>query len=154
MPHLVKYTKGDGQTGDHEVEDLHEAIAYVEHLRNDEGAKTAQIFRIEEVSFEFKPYYRVELGSSSSTPKMISAVAPAPAPVDEVATAPMWTPPAEPAPAEAPAAVMAAVEPTPADDVVDPWADAPPPPADAHAHAHADEGEHAGTNGRRGLFGR
>ena len=149
MPHLVKYTKADGQTGDHEVEELQEAIAYVEHLRNDEGAKTAQIFRIEEVSFEFKPYYRVELGASPSTPKMISAVAPSPAPVEELAPARTWTPPAEPAPAEVPAAaVMAAVEPTPVSDVVDPWADAPPPPAST------EEGEHAGTNGRRGLFGR
>jgi hypothetical protein len=145
VPHLVKYTKADGQTGDHEVEELHEAIAYVEHLRNDEGAETARIFRIDEVSFEFKPYYRVELGASS--PKGMPTVVSSPAPV-EVAPTPMWTSPAAPEPAKAAdAPATPEVEPAP-DEVVDPWADAPPPPS------AVDEAEHAGANGRRGLFGR
>lgn len=148
MPHLVKYTKADGQTGDHEVEELRDAIAYVERLRNQEGAESARIFRIDEVSFEFKPYYRVELGGTQSSPMAMPAAAPSAAPVGEAPATTDRQAPAETAPvaeAEAPAAaLMAEVEPTP---VVDPWVDAPPPPV-------AEEGEPAGTNGRRGLFGR
>lgn len=168
MPHLVKYMTPDGQPGEHEVDELHDAIAHVERLRNEEGVEGARIFRIEEVRFEFKPYYRVEIGSAASpvgTPAPAApaptaapaAAAPAPAPVLEAAPAPIWAPPAEPTTT----AVAAASAPSAPDDmvpqsdsgpagapvVVDPWADAPPPPpGDADATPAA--------NGRRGLFGR
>ena len=115
MPHLVKYSKADGQQGDHEVEELHDAIAYVERLRNEQGIEGAKIYRIEEVQFEFRPYYRVELGSAAmftpSTPAAapiavtpIAPIAPVatlstlPEAVAEAAAAPAWAPPAEPEP--------------------------------------------------------
>jgi hypothetical protein len=153
VPHLVKYTKADGQTGDHEVDELHDAIAYVERLRNEERAESARIFRVEEVIFEFKAYYRVELGGTSSLaiqpPAVAPTPAPSPAPAEDLAAPPLWEPPAESTPVaeqEAPSPVLTAeIEPAP---VMDPWADAPPPPA------LAEEVETAGANGRRGLFGR
>ena len=168
MPHLVKYSNADGQPADHEVGELHDAIAYVERLRNEQGIEGAKIFRIEEVQFEFRPYYRVELGSaamfapSNPAPSAPAASVPTTGPLPEAPAAPAWAPPAEtePAPAgaaeaDAPteadadsmaapaAALLADAEPAP---MVDPWADAPPPPPAADA-------EHA-ANGRRGLFGR
>jgi hypothetical protein len=149
VQHLVKYTKADGQTGDHEVDELKDAVAYVERLRNEEGAETARIFRVEEVSFEFKPYYRVELGGSSSPAIAVSAAESTVPAADTAPATPLWEPPAEGAPVAeseiAPAALTVEVTPAP---VVDPWADAPPPPD------HTDEPETAGANGRRGLFGR
>jgi hypothetical protein len=152
VPHLVKYTKADGQAGDHEVDGLHDAVSYVERLRNEQGAESARIFRLEEVTFEFKAYYRVEIGGTSSPTAQQSAAAPSPVPADDVPVAPLWEPPAEnttgPETA-APAAETAAIDTVAA---IDPWADAPPPPAPAPARA--DEVETAGVNGRRGLFGR
>jgi len=80
VPHLVKYSKADGQTGNHEVDELHEAIAYVERLRNDEGIDGARIYRIEEVQFEFRPYFRVELGGAAVAPAVTSLPTPAATP--------------------------------------------------------------------------
>ena len=98
VPHLVKYSKADGQTGNHEVEELHEAIAYVERLRNDEGIDAARIYRIEEVQFEFRPYFRVELGGAPVAPvASVPPVATSPSPPSSLATSsgsPMaFTPP-------------------------------------------------------------
>jgi hypothetical protein len=164
VTHLIKYTKADGQSGEKEVEELHDAIAQVERLRNEEGVDAAKIFRIEEVSFEFRPYYRVELGGAATpTPTLTTAPAPPPAPkavhaMPEPPPVPIWAPPAEMVPAAAAdaapaddaalppvpaAALLAEVEPAP---MVDPWADAPPPPPTGDAEPAA--------NGRRGLFGR
>lgn len=58
---MVSYRGADGQQGYHETDELSEAIAYVEHLRNDEAVDHARIFKLDEVSFEFRPYYRVEI---------------------------------------------------------------------------------------------
>ena len=41
----------------------------VERLRNSENVEQARIFRMEEVGFEYRPYFRVEVaGSASSSP--------------------------------------------------------------------------------------
>ena len=178
MPHLVKYSKADGETGNHEVEELHEAIAYVERLRNDEGVDGAKIYRIEEVQFEFRPYYRVELGGASmfttatptaAAPTMAGSVpftSPAPAPmpepvaaeaeVAEAPVAPAWVPPVEtadatdgdPAPELPSVAAAAVLSEIDPRPMVDPWADAPPPPPPPDAEPATS------SNGRRGLFGR
>src|SRR3954470_4448897 len=62
---MVIFRGGDGKPGYHQVDELSEAIHHVEHLRNNEGIDHAQIFQMEEVTFEFRPYFRVEVGTSS-----------------------------------------------------------------------------------------
>lgn len=82
MAHMVIYRGADGSPGYHQTDEVHDAVAYVEQLRNDEGVQEAKIFRMEEVTFEYRPYFRVELTSSERTlaaPAAKPAVAAAPA---------------------------------------------------------------------------
>src|SRR5689334_21584436 len=124
---MVSYRDSEGKQSYHETEELNDAIAYVEHLRNDEAVDHARIFHMDEVSFEFRPYFRVE----------VSAAAPPPPPPAG------WMPP-PPSDAQASA-------PTSTDDERDPlaaaWA------ASERPEDHSDESVSAG-NGRRGMFGR
>jgi hypothetical protein len=62
VSHMVIYRGSDGKPGYHQVDDIHDAVSYVEEMRNTEGVDHARIFRLEEINFEFKPYYRVEIG--------------------------------------------------------------------------------------------
>ena len=61
MSHMVIYRGADGKPGYHQTDDIHDAVGFVERMRNDESVEQARIFRLEEVVFEYKPYYRVEL---------------------------------------------------------------------------------------------
>jgi hypothetical protein len=125
---MVSYRDSEGKQSYHETEELNDAIAYVEHLRNDEAVDHARIFKTDEVSFEFRPYFRVE----------VAAAAPPPPPPAG------WVPPPADAAVDAPA-------PAPTDDERDPlavaWA------ASERPEDRFDESVAAG-NGRRGLFGR
>lgn len=58
---MVIYRGADGKPGYHQTDDIHDAVSFVEQMRNDEGVEHARIFRLEEVVFEYRPYYRVEL---------------------------------------------------------------------------------------------
>src|SRR5436305_9575340 len=58
---MVSYRSSDGNQTFRPIDDLGEAIEFVEHLRNDEAVDQARLYRMEELSFEFRPYYRVEL---------------------------------------------------------------------------------------------
>ncbi|HEV3227617.1 MAG TPA: hypothetical protein VGZ52_12305 [Acidimicrobiales bacterium] len=60
---MVSYRSADGKQSYHQADELGEAITFVEHLRNDEAVDQARIYRMDEVSFEFRPYYRVELST-------------------------------------------------------------------------------------------
>ena len=127
-------------------EDLTDAVAEVEQLRNEQSIDGAQIYRLEEVKFEIKPYFRVELpaavASAPSVPEPSSVVSPlvteAASPVEE----PVWTTVASVA--EVPSMV---IPPPP-----------PPPPAAVAPMAYdvvASAAEEDATVGsRRGLFGR
>ena len=64
MSHMVIYRGSDGKPGYHQTDDIHDAVGFVEQMRNDEGVEHARIFRLEEVVFQYKPYYRVELAES------------------------------------------------------------------------------------------
>ena len=66
MSHMVIYRGTDGKPGYHQTDDIHDAVGYVEELRNDQGVDHARIFRLEEVTFEYKPYYRVELATATT----------------------------------------------------------------------------------------
>jgi len=124
---MVSYRGKDGKQNYHQTDEVSDAIQFVEHLRNDESVDHARIFKMEELSFEFRPYYRVELAATLPPP-----------------------PPADDAPAES--AWMAAQEEAAAD--VDPLAaawTATERSEGAEPHQEAPVG--AGM-GRKGLFGR
>ena len=77
MSHMVIYRGPDGKPGYQQAEDIHDAVTFVEQMRNEDGVEQARIFRLEEVVFEYRPYFRVELSSFSSHDAMIGA-APSP----------------------------------------------------------------------------
>lgn len=99
MSHMVIYRGADGKPGYHQTDDIHEAIGFVEQMRNDEGVEHARIFRLEEVTFEYRPYYRVEIAGAGSIPTMLGEpqapqlAEPDPAATLNTATLNMATPP-------------------------------------------------------------
>lgn len=125
MSHMVIYRTADGQPGYHQADALEEAVSFVERLRNSDGVDHARIFRMEEVTFDFRPYFRVEVGSDSH------AVAAAPAAPAQPAPEPRMATPFAPA---APAAPVAPVPSASVDErnwmdlpIVDEPAEAPVP---------------------------
>lgn len=72
---MVIFRSSEGKAGYHQAEGLEEAVRFVERLRNSENVEQARIFRMEEVSFEYRPYFRVEVGAPGAA---VPAVAPAP----------------------------------------------------------------------------
>ena len=142
MSYVVNWRGPDGQAGWHPVGDLNDAAAHVEHLRNAEGVGETKIFKLEEVAFEFRQYFRVELAPDEAppSPTFTVPVAEAPAPAPE---------PVEVAWAPEPVAEVAA-EPAPLPELPEvPAFEAPEP---VLAEVGADAGESNGQ--RRGLFGR
>ena len=136
MSHMVIYRGADGKPGYQQAEDIHDAVTFVEQMRNGEGVEQARIFRLEEVAFEYRPYYRVELaGVSFEPPVAAPAPAPATAPTPLVATT---------TPAEVPEESSASQLDEPFEVVESTTINVDDP-----------EGEPVGSNGaRRGLFGR
>lgn len=63
---MVIFQSSEGTPGYHQTESLDDAVSFVEGLRNDQEVERARIFRMEEVPFEFRPYFRVELGKGST----------------------------------------------------------------------------------------
>src|SRR4051812_36471645 len=78
---MVSYRDSEGKQSYHETEGLNDAIAYVEHLRNDEAVDRARIFTMDEVPFEFRPYFRVEIASAAPPPPPAGMLPPPPADV-------------------------------------------------------------------------
>lgn len=110
MSHMVIFRTADGQPGYHQAEELTDAVQFVERLRNTEGVEHTRIFRMEEVEFDFKPYYKVEVPTGGE-----AAAPPAPAYEPPAYEAPSFDPGSfEPAPAgEVPAGEVPAAEPMP-----------------------------------------
>jgi hypothetical protein len=135
VSYVVNWDRADGQPGWHRVGELSEATAFVEHLRNVEGLESSRIFALEAVPFEWRPYYKAEVGSTAPAAPTFAAtvVAPPPEPVVAPVVEPVVEPVAEPVVQPAWGAALSAVEPAP-----EPDPDLEPEPA----------------NGRRGLFGR
>ena len=163
MSHMVLYSGRDGAVAFTRCNELNEAIAQVERLRNEESVEQVQIFRLEEVKFEIKPYYRVEIPQAVAFDNLVSE------PLSFLAT----TPESEAAPEPVTAPVEddyvstsrflsgLSTAPTTADvpAMVTPPPPPPPPPAPvapmtyATTSSTADDGDpNVGT--RRGLFGR
>ena len=62
MPFMVIYRTSDGSSSFEQADAIDEAALFVERLRNKEGIDEIRIYRMEEISFAFRPYYKVELG--------------------------------------------------------------------------------------------
>ena len=62
MPFMVIYRTSDGSSCFEQADAIDEAALFVERLRNKEGIDQIRIYRMEEISFAFRPYYKVELG--------------------------------------------------------------------------------------------
>lgn len=75
MSHMVIFRSGEGKVGYHQAETLEEAARFVERLRNHEGVEQTRIFRLEEVAFEFRPYYRVEVPSGGDVTEVVEDLA-------------------------------------------------------------------------------
>ncbi|MCZ7629076.1 MAG: hypothetical protein M5U19_08430 [Microthrixaceae bacterium] len=102
-----------GSPGYNQFETLDAAVAFVEQLRNERDVSNARIFALEEVKFELKPYFKVELqaltrstgqGSVAGTSEAPSPESPRstvgqPSPVAPAGPAPSQPEPAPPAPA-------------------------------------------------------
>ncbi len=154
MSHMVIYRGPDSKVGYHQTDDIHDAVSFVEQLRNEDGVEHARIFRLEEVNFEYRPYFRVELKAGGpalgSAPAASAAVG---SPSGATTT---------PAPADAAAAVAAEAPPARASIV-----DTPPMPgatsvteaASVKVEENVEESTPSsdaenGVSARRGLFGR
>jgi hypothetical protein len=162
---MVIFQNPDGDPGYNQFESVEDAVSFVEKIRNEQGIDSIRIFELNEVKFELKPYFKVELqalnpGAAPSRPQPApapapaaapaggySSAAPAPAPVapsapapEPASTSPFSTPAPETPSFDQPAPAAAAAPAAPAAPV------APVPPADQPA----DESQPT----RRGLFGR
>lgn len=83
MSHMVIFRSSDGKTGYHQAEALEEAVHYVERIRNADGVEQAKIFRLDEVRFEFRPYFHVQMADTTpAEPVPDGAPATSSSPVD------------------------------------------------------------------------
>ena len=135
---MVIFQTPDGNPGYNQFESLEEAVRFVEKLRNEQGVETARMFALEEVKFEFKSYFRVELD-----PLMVGPGTDAPA--SNGTDSPFGGPPRAESSGFAP---PAPVEPPP---IAEPAGVGAPPPPTFMTVPGDDQGEHTT---RRGLFGR
>jgi hypothetical protein len=143
MPFMVIYRTSDGSSCFEQADAIDEAALFVERLRNKEGIDQIRIYRMEEISFAFRPYYKVELGmaerqSVPTPPSASTAVVIEGPPADSEA--------GPPADVEPPPVSEAAAAGSVTDVRAEVSLPAPPPPVT--------DAETAGANGRRGLFGR
>lgn len=164
MSHMVIFQTPDGNPGYNQFESLEEAVRFVEKLRNEQSVETARMFALEEVKFDYRPYYRVEVsalgpaGSSTQTTPPIDLVQQRP-PAPQAPLAPMQ---AVPPPTPAPAAPQVPPAPerspfgdqSPIGEPVTAGASPTPPSflSNGPVAPPSDQGEPPTT--RRGLFGR
>lgn len=138
MPFMVIYRTSDGSSSFEQADAIDEAALFVERLRNKEGIDQIRIYRMEEIGFAFRPYYKVELGLNERQTTPPPPTASTADPVEVAVEVPSDEVPA----AEAEAPRVSAV----AEVLADADLPLPPPPGE--------DAETAGANGRRGLFGR
>ena len=102
---MVIFRRPEGKPGYHQAESSDDAIRFVEMLRNQEQVNDARIFRMEEVPFEFRTVYKVEIvaqdGARQPKPK------PKPVPAEAEAEVEGVVPDELPTPAEAAASARA-----------------------------------------------
>ena len=144
MPFMVIYRTSDGGSCYEQADAIDEAALLVERLRNKDGLDEIRIYRMEEISFAFRPYYKVELGLAERQSAPPSAVDRGGARRGPPAAEPMVEP--SRASRGGPAPPHRGRR----------WSRRPPRPstrAAGHLRRRSDD-ETASANGRRGLFGR
>jgi hypothetical protein len=94
---MVIFRRPEGKPGYHQAESVDDAVRFVEMLRNQEQANDIHIFRMQEVPFEFRTVFKVEISSEDGARQ----APPAPAEADAV------IPDELPTPAEAAASARA-----------------------------------------------
>lgn len=127
MTFIVVYQRADGSAGVEECGDLDLAIVTAERLRNVDAVERPRIFKTEEIRYDFRPYYRVEVMSEDSADDSEGMTPPSgtqevePAPVVETAVEPevVYEPQAPVTPSES------VERPASADQAAGNW---PPPP--------------------------
>jgi predicted component of type VI protein secretion system len=150
---MVIFQTPDGSPGYNQFESVDEAVSFVEKLRNEQGIENARMFALEEIKFELKPYFKVELqalnpGTSSTAPLPASPAATPSAPTTPPSPGAPST--AAPAPSSEPTSFGTAApsplsEPTPTPSPEPAPATTPPTQAEAPSSEQPT---------RRGLFGR
>ena len=135
MSHIVIHDDASGVTHYDQFTDLASAINHVEALRNHDGVDRARLFELQEVAYEMKAYFKVELG----TPELKAGE-----PVVETVAPPEILPTA----AETEMVFETASEPIEASASISTLID---DPLDAFDEPRLTG---AGGDGRRGLFGR
>ncbi len=86
MAYIVVYQAADGASGYEPCDSLQSAIQAAERMRNVERVDDPRIFRTEEVHFDFRPYYRIEVTNDVPT-SVDTEVAPPLEPVFDSAVA-------------------------------------------------------------------
>lgn len=81
VSHIVIHDGADAVTQYEQFDDMAAAIAYVEELRNRDGVESARLFELQEVAFEMKAYFKVELDGQAPAAEVIGSA-------EVVATAP------------------------------------------------------------------
>jgi len=66
MSYIVVYQRTDGSAGVEECGDLDLAIVTAERLRNVDSVERPRIFKTEEITYDFRPYYRVEVTTDAA----------------------------------------------------------------------------------------
>ena len=61
MSHMVIFQTPDGTPGYNQFDTIDEAVTFVEKLRNEQNVLNSRIFKLEEVKYDFKTYYKVNL---------------------------------------------------------------------------------------------
>lgn len=142
MPFMVIYRTSDGSSRFEQLGAIDEAALFVERLRNKDSIDHIRIYRMEEIGFAFKPYYKVELGNASDRerggPPAVEMVA---VTVDDLVSDPVEVP--VDVTVEVASDGVATAAPT-----IDAPTMAPPPPPPPRDQVPA------AANGRQGLFGR
>jgi hypothetical protein len=133
------YRTSEGTSCHEQTDAIDEAALLVERLRNKDGLEDEiRIYRMEEISFAFRPYYKVELGmperqvAAAPPPEVVGAVSSSTATATAAEPVASPPPPVEGSDAAGSDAAAGGTE-----------RPAPPSPSDPD-----------GANGRRGLFGR
>lgn len=158
MSHMVIFQAPGGNPGYNQFDSLESAVDFVEQLRNDRDVTNVRIFALEEVKFEMRPYFKVELQAlnsgapaPSASPSASAPAAPGPAESETPAASAAPSPPApEPAPAPPLSAPPSVPSAPPAPQAAP---SAPQEQAQPQEQPGADQGG-AGQPPRRGLFGR
>lgn len=152
MSYMVIFRTPDGKPGYQQADDPGDIVATVERLRNEDGVENVRIYRMEEVEFEYKVRYTVELKDPSLAAAGAPDAAPAPAPAaptdalswdDDEDAAPDGGDAGEGGAPSQPFDQMAAIDTT-----------EPPRWGEPGAGEAVEDDESDPTGARRGLFGR